>query len=211
MPKLCKDTLLILLYTEGTSDCSSTQCPPGTECVSQEVQCIKAPCNPVSTCVNTTSEFHLLRDRLIYHYLIWFIVFLLVEILDNSATCMTTMCPPGSYCMLQQVQCIRAPCYPVPQCVQMGKPKNLFHDDKYGLSKITWVIILSLRRTTSTTSSPSDLCYSSLSARNNLWTASSPVFHHSMLSTTWVRTSSDIQFRYKKCPLWLKRRMVHKA
>ncbi|CAG7837195.1 unnamed protein product [Allacma fusca] len=40
---------------------------------------------------------------------------------DGSApSCQDVTCNQGEECVLQQVQCIRAPCYPIPTC----KPKT---------------------------------------------------------------------------------------
>ncbi|HEY6876458.1 MAG TPA: hypothetical protein VI299_00485 [Polyangiales bacterium] len=65
----------------------TAKCSAGQHCVLQEVQCIRAPCYPVPTCV------------------------------DDVDGCARVRCKAGTHCELKQVQCITTPCDPVPECV----------------------------------------------------------------------------------------------
>ncbi|CAJ0586338.1 unnamed protein product, partial [Mesorhabditis spiculigera] len=71
----------------ATTKCLA-KCSAGQKCVLQEVQCVRAPCNPVPTCVPD----------------------------DDTPKCLAR-CRAGQRCVLQQVIYKRAPCNPVPTCV----------------------------------------------------------------------------------------------
>ncbi|KAG8301108.1 hypothetical protein J6590_060884 [Homalodisca vitripennis] len=39
-----------------------------------------------------------------------------MAVADKVPSCADIKCGPGRECYLQQVQCVRAPCYPIPSC-----------------------------------------------------------------------------------------------
>ncbi|VDM44369.1 unnamed protein product [Toxocara canis] len=41
-----------------------------------------------------------------------------------TSTCETVDCPVGQHCILEQVVCVRAPCYPIPLCVDDGSSSS---------------------------------------------------------------------------------------
>jgi hypothetical protein len=41
---------------------------------------------------------------------------------DAGASLCPEPCPEGTYCKLVMVQCVRAPCPPIPECVPLAKP-----------------------------------------------------------------------------------------
>lgn len=105
--------------------CKTVKCTADTHCELVEVQCVRAPCPPVAQCVPNDD--------------------------DGGASCAATLCPTdtycddasgdaeclplpscaavtcetGSECQLVDVQCVRAPCPPQPQCVPAENPCNL--------------------------------------------------------------------------------------
>ncbi|KAJ0408236.1 hypothetical protein P43SY_004394 [Pythium insidiosum] len=67
--------------------CTPDFCGPTEDCVLKQVQCIRAPCPPIRTCV------------------------------PKQDVCKGYSCPDSQECVPKQVQCIRAPCPPLPSCV----------------------------------------------------------------------------------------------
>ena len=93
------------------------QCAKGEECRLEQVQCVAPPCDPVPTCVakdpvGCTEEGHVCPDGS-------------VVFKDENNNCEFFPCPDqckgecefDEECVLQQVQCVQAPCPPVPVCV----------------------------------------------------------------------------------------------
>ncbi|GMT10175.1 hypothetical protein PFISCL1PPCAC_1472 [Pristionchus fissidentatus] len=78
------------------NDCDSANCPVGTICIMQTVQCFVPPCYPVPECQKDPN--YLPGDEIV-------------------PSCEGHKCATGEKCELQEVQCIRAPCYPIPNCV----------------------------------------------------------------------------------------------
>jgi hypothetical protein len=74
-----------------TAGCAAVQCPAGQHCELQQVMCIKAPCDPVPTCVPAAAP--------------------------DPDPCAAARCPAGTTCQAKQVSCVRAPCPPVAECV----------------------------------------------------------------------------------------------
>jgi hypothetical protein len=72
--------------------CANVRCASGTQCILQQVQCVKAPCSPVPACVPLPTT-------------------------PRTGDCEPGLCDDSETCELQTVQCIRAPCPPVSTCV----------------------------------------------------------------------------------------------
>ncbi|OWZ09110.1 hypothetical protein PHMEG_00018241 [Phytophthora megakarya] len=91
-------------------------CDQGETCKLQQVQCIKAPCDPVPTCVpieapctktcpkNEVCQVDSYGSQYCYN------------------PCAATTCLTGTVCVVEQVQCIRAPCPPIATCKPIKKP-----------------------------------------------------------------------------------------
>jgi hypothetical protein len=98
---------------DGASACAALLCPVDTKCVLKEVQCIRAPCPPVASCepieAPPTCAATLCKEGTTC-----------VEG-PKGAECVepkcTAKCSAGQHCELEEVVCIRAPCLPVPTCV----------------------------------------------------------------------------------------------
>jgi hypothetical protein len=88
-------------------------CVKGKHCELQKVECVRAPCDPVPTCVD--------------------------DPMPTPDPCTTTSCPAGTICKSHPVTCVRAPCPPVAECIPQvhcggfaGKPcpgSGSCHDD----------------------------------------------------------------------------------
>ncbi len=124
------------------SACAALLCPADTQCVVKQVQCIRAPCPPIascepiatkptcavtlckqgSTCVEGPNGAECIDQTGAGTCA--------VTLCAQGSTCVegpsgaecveqkcTAKCSAGQHCELQEVQCIKAPCYPVPTCV----------------------------------------------------------------------------------------------
>ncbi|KAL3669564.1 hypothetical protein V7S43_004951 [Phytophthora oleae] len=105
-------------YTQKTTVCNLA-CERGTTCKLQEVMCVKAPCNPIPTCVPIESEPACTKTCPKNEVC-------QINSDDNSQycynLCAATTCLTGTTCQLEQVQCIRAPCPPVAVCKPIKTP-----------------------------------------------------------------------------------------
>ncbi|CEG44006.1 uncharacterized protein PHALS_14279 [Plasmopara halstedii] len=102
-------------------------CAKGETCELKTVQCITAPCDPVPTCVpikgypsepvctKVCPTNEVCQIDAVSHEQLCF------------NPCAVTLCIEGTTCVVEQVQCIRAPCPPLAVC----KP-NKKCDDSYG-------------------------------------------------------------------------------
>uniref|UniRef100_A0A914R915 Uncharacterized protein n=1 Tax=Panagrolaimus davidi TaxID=227884 RepID=A0A914R915_9BILA len=109
--------------------CSSKICPENTECKLNQVQCIRAPCPPIPECVpvNETrpSRSTPILDKCAVVRCMAGTTCVDGKCVPNSQQnpCLTTLCPPNTVCKLNQVQCIRAPCPPIPECVPINETR----------------------------------------------------------------------------------------
>lgn len=112
-----------------TNPCAAILCPPDTVCEVQEVQCVRAPCPPVASCVKPSvppppPTCGPVCDIYCAHG----------NVLDAKGCptcqcnppgeppppvdpCATVRCAAGTHCEANAVQCIKAPCPPVASCV----------------------------------------------------------------------------------------------
>jgi hypothetical protein len=109
--------------------CLTTLCPPNTVCKLNQVQCIRAPCPPIPECVpiNETrpSRSTPILDKCAVVRCMAGTTCIDGKCIPNSQQnpCLTTLCPPNTVCKLNQVQCIRAPCPPIPECVPLNETR----------------------------------------------------------------------------------------
>jgi hypothetical protein len=69
--------------------CATVRCSAGYHCELEQVQCIRAPCPPLPTCVPN----------------------------DTTDPCASVKCKAGTHCEVLPITCITAPCDPIAQCV----------------------------------------------------------------------------------------------
>jgi hypothetical protein len=99
-----------------TSPCDAVRCAEGTHCEEVEVQCFTTPCNPVAECVPDDDDEVPCAVALCPEGTY-------CDDFDGSAECIplpsceAVCCAEGYTCELVEVQCIRAPCPPQPECV----------------------------------------------------------------------------------------------
>ncbi|KAK1936640.1 hypothetical protein P3T76_010075 [Phytophthora citrophthora] len=111
-------TLANATYTKETTACNLA-CERGKTCKLQEVVCVRAPCNPVPTCVPVESEPACTKtcpkNQVCQ-----------IDSEDYSQfcynPCAATLCLEGTTCQVEQVQCIQAPCQPVVVCKPITTP-----------------------------------------------------------------------------------------
>ncbi|DAZ98658.1 TPA: hypothetical protein N0F65_008784 [Lagenidium giganteum] len=94
----CKDT------------CAPGRCAANEDCKLHQVQCVRAPCPPIAQCVPKATTCTLQCGE-----------FQQCDIYKGEQYC-KDVCAPGrcsdsEVCKLKQVQCIRAPCPPIAECV----------------------------------------------------------------------------------------------
>ncbi|XP_054258592.1 neurogenic locus notch homolog protein 1-like isoform X1 [Macrosteles quadrilineatus] len=89
--------------------CNTVDCRSGYECYIKTVQCIRAPCPRVAACRldkkcgEYTCKSHEVCDRSAS------------ECIENP--CNYAKCGPGKECRVNYVQCFKAPCPPLAECV----------------------------------------------------------------------------------------------
>jgi hypothetical protein len=114
--------------------CETVLCMEGYHCEMQDVVCVQSPCPPVPVCVEDEStcddDIGLLCDMdpppVCEDGLIRAIRNGCYECVEAETcqppppplTCENVLCPEGSHCEMQDVQCIQAPCPPLPICVE---------------------------------------------------------------------------------------------
>jgi hypothetical protein len=93
--------------------CDDTTCDAGQHCELVEVECIRAPCPPQPSCVD--EDPCALVDCLPPY---------ICQVVDGEATCNAVKepcalvdCVEGTHCEMVDVQCKKAPCDPVAECV----------------------------------------------------------------------------------------------
>ncbi|XP_076445004.1 uncharacterized protein LOC143282961 [Babylonia areolata] len=127
---------------DSRPSCDTVKCGPGQTCELQQVVCVRAPCYPVPTCVERKEKPGQCRKPRPFEAGICANTCTRDSDCEGSdkcckngcgatvcqsvggllpvpsrPTCATVRCSAGTKCVLKQVQCIRAPCYPQPVCV----------------------------------------------------------------------------------------------
>lgn len=72
--------------------CNNISCPGLAHCELRPVQCVRAPCPSLPTCVSDIAD-------------------------PSKELCATVRCAAGTHCETKEVQCVRAPCPPIAECV----------------------------------------------------------------------------------------------
>lgn len=87
------------------TSCDEVDCGPGKTCILENVNCFTSPCPPIPTC-KPFDKCAVVRCKSGY------------TCFNGSCVrnCDGFVCGPNEECYLQSVQCIRAPCFPVPAC-----------------------------------------------------------------------------------------------
>ncbi|HEX5659427.1 MAG TPA: hypothetical protein VFX59_19665 [Polyangiales bacterium] len=108
---------------EPTSACAALLCPTNTKCVVKEVQCVRAPCPPIASCepIDVPVVDAGVKDPPASCAATLCKVGTTCVEGPNGAECVeqkcTAKCSADQHCELQEVVCIKAPCLPVPTCV----------------------------------------------------------------------------------------------
>lgn len=92
--------------------CAQTACAEGQHCELQQVECVTRPCAPQPTCVSEANPCAAARCAAEH---------VCVPIQGRAycvakPTCADLVCAAGQRCALEQVNCVKAPCYPIPMC-----------------------------------------------------------------------------------------------
>ncbi|KAK2176690.1 hypothetical protein NP493_646g01076 [Ridgeia piscesae] len=95
--------------------CKEKDCLPQEKCVLMTVQCFRAPCPPIATCVPCPKPMcPKVCPKGTFQ----------TEVQENGCTvckcinpCQEKQCQPQEKCVLQTVVCVRAPCPPIATCV----------------------------------------------------------------------------------------------
>uniref|UniRef100_A0AC34PX95 TIL domain-containing protein n=1 Tax=Panagrolaimus sp. JU765 TaxID=591449 RepID=A0AC34PX95_9BILA len=102
IPKCVKKAVVV------SDPCEALNCTSDQICEKAMVKCKKAPCPPVARCVSASATTLPAKDDPLPT----------IELQQNP--CATVLCGPGKVCVPKQVQCIRAPCDPIPECVDVN-------------------------------------------------------------------------------------------
>jgi hypothetical protein len=99
-------------------ECEPGACPEGTRCELVPVQCIRPPCPPVRHCVPDQDPCATIRCG----------AYKVCRVYEPTGepycadVCAPGACPQGTFCKLEEVTCVRAPCPPVRTCVEGPDP-----------------------------------------------------------------------------------------
>lgn len=104
--------------------CAATSCPVGSRCEKYQPECFAPPCPPQGRCVGPETRPTRSTDDGVPTNRKFFLVHHSSYSTETLLACAAMLCAPNTRCELQQVQCIRAPCPPIAQCVPInGNPR----------------------------------------------------------------------------------------
>ncbi|ETN72713.1 trypsin Inhibitor like cysteine rich domain protein [Necator americanus] len=130
--------VLIFLANDSTlrlagSTCKK-QCPYGQVCRLTQVQCFAAPCPPLEECVpGPANDAYIRKQELTIltrrskKAVTGVCASLFFFLREEGVTPCTLRCPIGQKCVIQQVQCVRAPCPPQQRCVPMSMADGYYN------------------------------------------------------------------------------------
>lgn len=124
--------------------CDPNPCGAEQSCVMIQPQCFTTPCNPIYKCTDTPRDGVCPKPQFSWSDLYtrracqkdctkdsncpgykkcckdYSGCGTACQLPQPSRTCANTECPGGTYCQMQQVQCVKAPCFDQPTCLDLG-------------------------------------------------------------------------------------------
>ncbi|KAG8270884.1 hypothetical protein J6590_075458 [Homalodisca vitripennis] len=86
--------------------CDNVECKPGEQCYLEDIPCLVPPCPQRPVCRPDKCSAPLCPEGTV--------------LADGECvtilTCRGYECPPGEECYLEEVVCVKAPCFPIPSC-----------------------------------------------------------------------------------------------